>query len=118
MIKEKIRPTAMYFGTLAFILAAVCIVLLYQIGALDDKEVSLLLVAGAAAAIGALAALAGNAMVEPEPNPALEALGLLVPLLGAGDTAYIESRIAALVATGVNAGLKAAGSETSDDTVE
>ena len=78
---EKIRPNAIYLGTIAAILAGVSIYFLFVRGSDISSDIQLLLAAGAGACIGGLLTLAGQCATDPEPNPIIsfaETVGLKV----------------------------------------
>ena len=95
---DKIRPNAIYLGTIAAILAGASIVLLYHADVLSSVDLSLVLVVGAAACVGGLLTLAGQCATDPEPNPALELAKILVPVISIAVTKEVDQRLADIVA--------------------
>ena len=92
-MKEKIRPNALYLGTVAAILAGISILLIYETGALKLEQLALVLVVGAAACVGGLLTLAGQCATDPEPNPAIEVTRLLIPVITAAVTQAVQATV-------------------------
>lgn len=95
---EKIRPNAIYLGTVAAVLAGASIFLLYKAEILGTQELALVLAVGAAACVGGLLTLAGQCATDPEPNPALELAKILVPVIALATTKQVDQRVAEIVA--------------------
>ena len=92
-MREKIRPNALYLGTVAAILAGISIFLIYDTGALELEQLALVLVVGAAACVGGLLTLAGQCATDPEPNPAIEAVRLLIPVITAAVVEAVDNAV-------------------------